>query len=49
VSSSPTSPYNTDDYDAHNDDSDVKDDINSATEDGDGGGHTFDQGDDHDD
>ena len=38
-----------DDSDAHNDDTDVDDDINSAAEDGSGGGHTFNQGDGHDD
>lgn len=40
---------NTDDYDARNDDSDVEDDINSATDDGSDSGHTFNQGDGHDD
>jgi len=40
---------NTDDYDARNDDSDVEDDINSATNDGSDSGHTFNQGDGHDD
>ena len=40
---------NTDDYDAHSDDADVDDDINSATEDGSDSGHTFNQGDGHDD
>ena len=40
---------NTDDYDAHNDDAGVEDDINSATVDGSDSGHTSNQGDGHDD
>ena len=40
---------NADYNDAHNNDDDVDDDINSATEDGSDGGHTFNQGDGHDD